>query len=196
VLPDQIPSNFLKERLRQQAQAEGISLTPDEEMFIDLATSGRMQDANQVVQNIKQKESIQQFGQKLMTLLGNAYRQDLQTDPQAKEKYKAAAQSLAGGHGIFKIILPLILERGIELQESAGSDMVVTRKVSILGTVPAGSSKSFRESVPPITSTSNLPEPPPPNIPGVEPESSVKRFLVLLFLVIAGLVLWFLISRR
>lgn len=193
---DQIGSNFLKDRLRQQAQAEGISLTQDEETFIDLATSGRMQDANQVIQNIKQKESIQQFGQKMMTLLANAYRQDVQTDPQAKEKYKAAAQSLAGGHGIFKFMLPLILEHGIELQESAGSDMIVARKVSIRGTVPARSSKDFQQSVPPITATSNLPDPPPPGVPGLEPESSVKRFLMLLFLVIAGLVLWFLISRR
>ena len=193
---DQTGISFLKERLRRQAQAEGVSLTPDEERFIDLATSGRMQDANQVVQNIKQQESIQQFGQKLVTLLGNAYRQDLQTDPQAKERYKAAVQSLAGGHGIFKFILPMILERGVELQESAGSDMIVTRKISVLGTVPSGSPKTFQESVQPITSTSSLPDPAPPNMPGVEPESSVKRFLVLLFLVIAGLVLWYLISRR
>ena len=193
---DQIGANFLKDRLRQQAQAEGISLTQDEEMFIDLATSGRMQDANQVIQNIKQKESIQQFGQKLVTLLGNAYRQDLQTDPNAKDRYKAAVQSLAGGHGIFKFILPLILERGVELQEMGESDMVVGRKISITGKISVHGSKHFQESVPPITSTSSLPEPPPPGVPGVEPESSVKRFLMLLFLVIAGLVLWFLISRR
>ncbi|PYP90503.1 MAG: hypothetical protein DMG65_11470 [Candidatus Angelobacter sp. Gp1-AA117] len=180
---DQIGTNFLKDRLRQQAQAEGVSLTSDEEMFIDLATSGRMQEANQVIQNIKQKESIQQFGQKLVTLLGNAYRQDLQTDPQAKDKYRAAVQSLAGGHGIFKFVLPLILERGAELQ-NAESDMVL------------GVPKSMSRPAPPITSTSNFPDPSPAGVPGVEPESSVKRFLMLLFLVIAAVVLWFIISRR
>ena len=175
----------MKDRLRQQAQAEGISLTQDEETFIDLATSGRMQEANQVVQNIKHQESIQQFGQKLMTLLANAYRQDLQTDPQAKEKYKAAAQSLTGGHGIFKFILPMILERGFEqIEHGPGTDMIL------------GVPRSISHSAPRITSTSSLPDPAPPNMPGVEPESSVKRFLIMLFLVIVGLVLWFLISRR
>ena len=180
--------NFLKDRLRQQAQTEGIPLTPDEEMFVELATSGRMQEANQVIQNIKQKESIQQFGQKLVTLLSHAYQQDIKTDPQANIRYKTAMQSLAGGHSIFRFVLPLILEHDAE------NDMMAGAPRSIPGPVPPGAEAYIpanpNEGLPPVY------DPRTREIAAIKPEAfSWKPFMLLLLFVIAGLLLWLIITR-
>jgi len=164
-------ANFLKERIRQQAQAEGVALTPDEEMYLELASTGRMEAANQALRKLKESESIQHFGQKLASLLSNAYQQDLKSDPTAKARYTEAMQSLVGGHGIFRLVLPLILSHGADTDMSTGTPV------------------SIRENLPP-----NVPDP-QGNIPDVRPESSFKGFMLLLILVIAGLLLWLIITR-
>ena len=168
---EQNSQNFLKDRIRQQAQVEGVPLTSDEEMYLELASGGRMAEANQALRKLKENESIQHFGQKLATLLSNAYQQDLKSDPNAKVRYMEAMQSLTGGHSIFRLVLPLILGRGIDTDMSTGAP------VSIPGNLPP-TAPDFQG-----------------NIPEVRPESSFKRFMLLLILVIAGLVIWLMISR-
>ena len=168
---DQCAANFLRDRIRQQAQAEGVPLTSDEEMYIELAGTGRMEEANQALQRLKENKGIQHFGQKLAGLLSNAYQQDLKSDPSARTRYTEAMQSLAGGHGIFRVVLPLILSHGVSTDMSTGTPV------------------SIREDLPP-----NVPEL-QGNVPDVRPESSFKPFMLLLVLVIAGLVLWLLITR-
>ena len=163
--------NFLKDRIRQQAQAEGVPLTSDEEMYLELASSGRMEEANQALRKLKENESVQHFGQKLASLLSNAYQQDLESDPSAKARYTQAMQSLAGGHGIFRLVLPLILSHGVSTDMSTGT--------------PVGIRDSLPPTVPDLQG----------NIPDVRPESSFKPFMLLLLLVIAGLLLWLIITR-
>ena len=163
--------NFLRDRIRQQAQAEGVPLTSDEEMYLELASSGRMEEANQALRKLKENESIQHFGQKLASLLSNAYQQDLKSDPAAKARYTQAMQSLAGGHGIFRLVLPLILSHGVSTDMSTGT--------------PVGIRDSLPPTVPDLQG----------NIPDVRPESSFKPFMLLVLLVIAGLLLWLIITR-
>ena len=163
--------NFIKDRIRQQAQAEGVPLTSDEEMYLELASSGRMEEANQALRKLKENESIQHFGQKLASLLSNAYQQDLKSVPAARARYTEAMQSLAGGHGIFRLVLPLILSHGVSTDMSTGT--------------PVGIRDSLPPTVPDLQG----------NIPEVRPESSFKPFMLPLLLVIAGLLLWLIITR-
>src|SRR5205814_8625793 len=104
-------------------------------------------------------------------LLRNAYQQDRESDPSAKARYTQAMQSLAGGHGIFRLVLPLILSHGGSTDMSTGT--------------PVGIRDSLPPAVPDLQG----------NIPEVRPESSFKPFMLLLLLVLAGLLLWLIITR-
>jgi hypothetical protein len=160
---DSTAPNFLADRIRQQAQQEGLTLTPEEEMYVELAGSGRMQEANQALKQLKQTENIGKFGQKLAGLLLRAWEQDEKSDPGAKQKYMQSLQALTGGGHIFKMVMPLMFQHQDDDSSSSA---------------PAY-------------------QPPPgaQQVPGAQPESSMKTF-VLLVLVALAFLLWWIIRHR
>src|SRR5947207_434277 len=98
-------------------------------------------EAKKALRKLKENESIQHFGQKLATLLSNAYQQDLKSDPNAKVRYMEAMQLLTGGHSIFRLVLPLILGRGIDTDMSTGTP------VSVHGNFPP-TAPDFQRNIP------------------------------------------------
>ena len=150
---DQDAASFLKERIRRQAQAEGMPLSQEEEMFLELAGAGRTGEAREALKRLKEHESLLEFGRRMAGLLMRAYEEDLKADPQAKERYSHHTQSFADGNNMFSVVLPMIVGRS-EPQQS-------------------------------------------PSRQSVAPESSTPAWMLLLiFLIVVGMILWIVISRR
>lgn|GEM_PF-6199490 len=106
---DQNAASFLKERLRQQAHNEGMVLSADEDMCLELMSAGRTQEAGEVIKRLKEHESIQEFGSRLAGLFMRAYQQDCYADPQAKARYLQLFESLSGHSHLLGLVLPLIV---------------------------------------------------------------------------------------
>ncbi len=157
---DQSETNFLMDRIRSQAQAEGVPLTQEEEMFLQTIMTGHKEEARSTLRNLKEHESMAEFGRRVVGLLMRAYEEDVKSDPQAKEKYMQHREFFAGGPSIFNSVLPLIVG-----QSQGGHSQ---RRIP-------------QQDIPP---------------PIVEPKSSIGRFLLLVFLIVMGMVLWMVISKR
>lgn len=147
--------SFLKERIRRRAQAEGMALSSDEEMYLEMASAGRTQEAHDALKRLKERESIREFGSRIAGLLMRAYHEDSQADPQAREKYSQGVQAFAGGSSVFSIVLPLMF-----------------------GQSPAHEDHSQQQGISPKRSAPAL------------------MMVLLIFLMLAGLVLWMVISKR
>ena len=106
---DQDAANFLKERIRRQAQAEGMPLSQEEEMFLELAGAGRTGEAREALKRLREHESLLEFGRRMAGLLMRAYGEDLKSDPQAKERYSQHSRAFAGGNNMFSAVLPLVV---------------------------------------------------------------------------------------
>lgn len=102
---------FLIDRIRRQAQAEGVPLSQEEEMFLESVTTGHKDEARAALKNLKEHESMFEFGRRLAGLLMRAYEEDVKADPQAKERYAQQSEFFAGGPNIFSAMLPLIAGR-------------------------------------------------------------------------------------
>jgi hypothetical protein len=109
---DQNAANFLRERIRRQAQAEGMPLSSEEEMFLELAAAGRKEEAHEALKRLQEHESMREFGSRLVGLLSRAYEEDLKSDPQAKERYAQNVQAFTGGGALFSMVLPLMFGDG------------------------------------------------------------------------------------
>jgi hypothetical protein len=150
---DQNAANFLKERIRRRAQAEGMALSSDEEMYLEMASAGRTQEAHDALKRLKEHESIREFGNRIAGLLMRAYEEDSKTDPQARERYSQSVQAFVGGSSLFSMVSPLMFGYG-----------------------PSQENHSQQ---------------------GVSPKPSAPALkLVLVVLILAGLILWMVISRR
>ena len=97
---------FLGERIRRQAQAEGMPLSQEEDMFLELASAGRTDEAREAMKRLKEHESMLEFGRRMAGLLMRAYEEDLKSDPQAKERYTQHSRAFAGGNNMFSTVLP------------------------------------------------------------------------------------------
>lgn len=102
---------FLIERIRRQAQAEGVPLSQEEEMFLESVTTGHKDEARAALKNLKEHESMLEFGRRMAGLLMRAYEEDVKADPQAKERYAQHAEFFASGPNIFSAMLPVIVGR-------------------------------------------------------------------------------------
>jgi|SRR5436309_10669061 len=102
---------FLIDRIRRQAQAEGVPLSQEEEMFLESVTSGHKDEARAALKNLKEHESMLEFGRRMAGLLMRAYEEDVKADPQAKERYSQHSEFFARGPNIFSAMLPLIVGR-------------------------------------------------------------------------------------
>jgi hypothetical protein len=114
---DQDAANFLKERICRQAQAEGMPLSQEEEMFLELAGAGRSEEAREALKRLKEHESMLEFGRRMAGLLMRAYEEDLKSDPQAREKYLQHSHAFGGGSSLFSTVLPLIVGRRSDSQQ-------------------------------------------------------------------------------
>ncbi len=108
---DSSSPTFLIERIRRQAQAEGVPLSQEEEMFLESATAGHKDEARAALKNLKEHESMLEFGRRMVGLLMRAYEEDVKADPQAKERYAQQSEFFASGPNIFSAMLPLIAGR-------------------------------------------------------------------------------------
>jgi hypothetical protein len=153
---------FLIERIRRQAQAEGVPLSQEEEMFLESVTTGHKEEARAALKNLKEHESMLEFGRRMVGLLMRAYEEDVKADPQAKERYTQHSEYFAQGPNIFSAVLPLIAGRSHEHHQQ--QDVV--------------------------------PQQPDITPPVVEPKSSFGGFLLLVFLIAVGLILWIVLTRR
>lgn len=159
---DQNTPTFLIERIRRQAQAEGTPLSQEEEMFLESVTTGHKEEARAALKNLKEHESMLEFGRRMIGLLMRAYEEDVKADPQAKERYTQHSEYFAQGPNIFSAVLPLIAGRSHEHHQQQD---VVPQQPDI---------------APPV----------------VEPKSSFGGFLLLVFLIAVGLILWIVLTRR
>lgn len=159
---DQNTPTFLIERIRRQAQAEGVPLSQEEEIFLESVTTGHKEEARAALKNLKEHESMLEFGRRMVGLLMRAYEEDVKADPQAKERYTQHSQYFAQGPNIFSAVLPLIAGRSHEHHQQ--QDVV--------------------------------PQQPDITPPVVEPKSSFGGFLLLVFLIAVGLILWIVLTRR
>lgn len=153
---------FLIERIRRQGQIEGVPLSQEEEILLNAVTEGHKEEARAAMKNLKEHESVIEFGRRLAGLLMRAYEEDVKADPEAKERYAQQSEVFARGPNIFSAVLPLIVGRshGHHQQQD-----VVPQQPDI---------------APPV----------------VEPKSSFSRFLLLVFLIAVGLILWIVLTRR
>ena len=144
---------FLTERIRRQAQVEGMPLSQEEQMFLELVSTGHKEEVREALKKLQEHESMAEFGRRLAGLLMRAYEEDLKSDPQAKEKYAQQSEIFAGGSSIFSVVLPLMFGRSHPRQDHSP--------------------------------------------PAIAPKSSPwGLFLVLIFVITVGLILWIVITRR
>jgi hypothetical protein len=106
---EQSSSNFLIERIRRQAETEGMPLSQEEQMFLEVVSSGHKEEAHEALKKLREHESMGEFGRRLAGLLMRAYEEDVKSDPQAKERYAQQSEIFGRGSGIFSAFLPLVL---------------------------------------------------------------------------------------
>jgi hypothetical protein len=116
---DQDAANFLKERIRRQAQSEGMPLSTEEETLLELASAGRKDEAREALKRLKEHESVLEFGRRMAGLLMRAYEEDLKSDPQAREKYALHSRAFGGDSGLFSAVMPLVAGRSKSQQPPA-----------------------------------------------------------------------------
>ena len=111
--------NFLTERIRRQAQTEGMPLSQEEDMFLELVSAGHKEEAHEALKNLKEHENMGEFGRRLAGLLMRAYEEDLKSDPQARERYAQQSALFAGGSSLFSTVLPLMFGRSHQQHDLA-----------------------------------------------------------------------------
>lgn len=163
---EQSTPSFLIERIRRQAQAEGTPLSQEEEMLFNAVTQGHKDEARAALQNLKEHESVVEFGRRLAGLLMRAYEEDVKADPQAKERYAQQSEFFAHSPSIFNAVLPLMVGRSHAHHPPAHRPQqdVPQQDVAPQAIQPKSSFGGF--------------------------------LVALVFLIAAGLILWILITRR
>ena len=89
------PKTFLVERIRQQANDEGIVFSGDEQMYLEMARLGRDIEAEQILEKVKQEKKFDELGRHLTELTNRAFQQDIQSDRNALAAYRVAVKALA-----------------------------------------------------------------------------------------------------
>jgi hypothetical protein len=89
------PKTFFVERLREQARMEGSSLSEDEDEYLELARTGKDEEASAVLKKFRKQKKFRELDEHLSGLMNRAYDMDITSSTEGREFYRRATTALA-----------------------------------------------------------------------------------------------------